>query len=485
VTNSQAHRSRAEYHAILVPVVAALILLALPAGLAGATLAPTLSATQSTWAYGAVKTVDFQGLSASGWQYSGNATYGYSVILNQTNTSATSFELTVNRTMGALFQVHYCSPNCKSPKYFGNVSDHVFETIQATANFTSAGTVDENGASVAAFALNNSQSHLRANVTESESSFLPGLLGLGATRSHYLGANVVASSKVEFTPGLGILPAALSNAQSWNSSAAFTAQADASYAYFVSTVGPLRSVQIGPVTGNYSVPTSGIVSLFGSYSPANSTVLGGIAYSEVTLRIVGPFAVREGFLLVPSSADLFAGGSSQPWGAQNGSASATMGFLDVRPNVGGHFGIGASQWVYGSSTLGPDSGLMGPGGAPELSTFAQPSTDAAPTTTVQGEPESVAGAQGQEGCLLAGSGCPSVTGPATSGLHQIVGLLAVGVLVIVVVSVVVLVVERRRMPPPAYPNAGLYPPGPVRPGARASPTSPPEPAEEDPLRNLW
>jgi hypothetical protein len=485
VTNTPTHRTSTRFITLVVPVLAALMVLSLPAGIASAAAAPAATAPQTIWAYGAVQTVDFHGTSSSGWEYSGNATYGYSVILNQTNTTASSFELTVNRTMGALFQVHYCYPNCNAPKFFGNISDHIYETDAAAANFTTAGVVYENGASVAAIALNNSQSHLRANLTETSSSYVPGLIGLPVARSHYLGVNVHAASSVDLTPGLGLLPISLTSAQSWNSSAAFRAQAAVTYAYYESSVGPLRSVQVGPVAGNFSVPSSGNVSLFGSYSPADTATLGGISYSEVALKVVGPFSVREGFILLPSSADLFGGGSGQPWGTQNGSASATMSYLDARLTVGGHLGIGASQWVYDSSTLGPSTTLASPGGPSKLSTFAQSATDAAPTTTIQGEPESVAGAQGQQSCLLSGAGCPANSSPGTTSLHGIVGLLAVGVVVIVVVSVIVLVTERRRMPPPAYPNAGLYPPGNTGAAPRPAPTNPPPPAEDDPLRNLW
>jgi len=461
------------------------MVLAVPAAFMGAASASSPSATPLTiWAYGAVKTVTFQGDSSTGWQYSGNATYGYSVILNQTNTTGSDFQLTVNRTMGAMFQVHYCYPNCNSPKYYGNVSDHIYETVDAAANFTGAGFVYENGAAVAAIALNNSQSHLRANLTESSNTYIPGLGGLVAPRSHYLGVNVVASSTVEFTPGLGILPVNLSSTQSWNSSAGFVAQAAASYAYFLSSAGPFHSAHVGPVSGNLSVPASGNVSLFGSYSPVNTTVLGGIAYPEVALKIVGPFSVREGFILLPNSANLFGGASDQPWGAQNGSASASMSYLDARASLGGHLGIGASQWVYDSSTLGPSSAVPETSGPADISSFAQPATDAAPTTTVQGQPESVAGALGQQACLLTGSGCPAGNSLPGTGLHGIVGLLAIGVVLIVVVLVIALVAERRRMPPPTYPNAALYPPGNVRPTSRAPPT-PAEPAEDDPLRNLW
>ncbi|MGA8276320.1 MAG: hypothetical protein WB852_08530 [Thermoplasmata archaeon] len=468
-------------------ILAILMALVIPAGLAGAVPVPASSTPQTIWAYGAVKTVNFQGTSQTGWEYSGNATYGFSVILNQTNTSANGFELTVNRTMGALFQVHYCYPSCQSPRYFGNVSDHVYETVVASANLTSAGAVDENGTAVPAIALNNSQSHLRANATEVSNSYLPLslLVSTPVARSHYLGANVVASSTVDLSPGLGILPVDLSAAQSWNSTSQFTSLTAASYLYYESRTGPLGTSVVGPLLGDFSVPASGNVSLYGSTSPAHSINLGGVAYPEVSLKVVGPFAMREGFILLPATADLF-GGGALPWTAQqNGTATATMSYLDARASQGGHLGIGASEWVYDSSTLGPASTVAGLSGVTQLASSSTDTPDAAPPTTVQGSPESVPTAASQQNCLLTGGGCPAGNSLGGSGFRGLVGLLGVGVILVVVIAVVLLVAERRRMPPPTYPNAALYPPGNSRPGARAPSGPPPPPAEDDPLRNLW
>jgi hypothetical protein len=466
-------------------LLAALMLLVLPAGQVGASASPSGTAPQTIWAYGAVRTLDFHGNAHNGWEYDGNATYGYSVILNQTNTSATSFDLNVNRTMGALFQVHYCFPRCQAGIYFGNVSAHVYETVAASANFTTVGRVNENGTAVVAIALDNSESRMLANVTERASSYLPGDLGQAAPRSAYLGAQIAASSSVTFTPGLGILPIDLSSAQEWNSSAGFAAQASASYAWYANVTGPHGSVQHGPNTGNLSVPLHGNVSLSGSYSPSNTVVLGGVAYPEISLKVVGPFVVREGFLLVPSIVDLF-GGTSVPWGQQNSSATAAMSYLDARSSEGGHFGVGASQWVYDSSTAGPGAAVSGWTGVAEVSPNGATGPDSAPPTTVQGGPETVGSAQSQQTCLLTGSGCPSGGGPGGPTLRGLAGLLGLGVVVIVVVAVIVLVAERRRMPPPVYPNAALYPPGASRPGAKGSPPpNPAPPVEEDPLRNLW
>jgi hypothetical protein len=459
------------------------MVLVIPVGLTAASPAPAATASQTVWAYGAVRTLDFSGVAHNGWEYSGSATYGFSVVLNQTNTSATTFELTVNRTMGALFQVQYCYPSCHSPRYFGNLSDHVYETVSATANFTTQGAVDELGAEVGAIALNNSQSHLLANVTESASSYVPNA-GVTAPRSLLLDAQVVASSAVLFTPGLGVLPTNLTTAQSWNSTSNFTAHAGASYQSLKELKGPLGSVH-QTSNGSIQIPASGTVTLSGSFSPNDTVDLGGASYPEIALQVHGPFAVREGFILVPSAIDLFNGGSAPGPAGQNGSASAAMSWLDARASASGHVGIAASEWVYDSTTRGPSSGLPGVSGPAELSASATNGSDAAPTTTVQGEPESVGTAQSQQTCLLTDVGCPSGTAPTGFSLRGIAGLLGVAVVVIVVVAAVALVAERCRMPPPAYPNAALYPPGAARPVGRVVTSKPPPPVEDDPLRHLW
>lgn len=483
MTSSRSASRHGLFPVLAAAMVGLLVVLALPGGMAENSPSPAVPAPGTLWAYGAVETVSLQGTS-HGWQYSGSAVYGFSVILNQTNTTTTSIELAVNRTMGVLFQVHYCYPDCSSPTYFGNESYHVYETVDATANLSTTGTVYENDTPVAALSLLNSGANLRANVTETGSSYLRigGVLG---TRSHYLSANVVASSTVYLSPGLGLFPTTLNSAQSWNSSSQFSSRATADYAYYEAASGPRGAIHFGPFNGNFSVPANGTVGLNGSYSPTRTVNLGGVTFPEVALRVVGPFSVREGFILLPSAADLF-GGGNPPWSAQqNGSASAAMSYLDARATEGDHLGIGASQWVYDSTMANPSGSATALSGNSQLAAASTGISDSAPSTTVQGVPEPLATAQSQQGCLLTGSNCPSGGSSGTAGFHGLAGLVAVGVVVIVVVAAVVLIAERRRMPPPAYPNAALYPPGNVRPGSRAPSGPNPPPPEDDPLRNLW
>lgn len=448
--------------------------------------------TPQTWAYGYVKTVSVGPLKASdGWVYEGNATVGYSVTLGQANTNSTTFELSVERTMGVLFFVEFCTPSCSSPASFANLSYHAWEVTDTWANFTTQGTVTENGASVAALALLNTSSTVRANVTESAHSALPSgdvgaLRGL-VDRSKYLSAEVSSASNVTFATPLGLLPLSLATAQSWTSTSAFNASGRASYSYYYHLAGPQSNKTVGPDSGQFTVSPSGEVTVEGAYSPHDSVTFSGVTYPAVELTFSGPFSVREGFILIPASVDLF-DASNAPWAAvQNGTSVVTMSYLDADASVGGHVGIAASSWLYSlSATNSADTTIAaGTGLMPASVATANPVT----ATSIQGTPQTVAQAQASGQCLTAGVGCPAVSSASTArGLFTEAATVGV-VVAVVAVIVIVLVAERRRVPPPVYPNATLYPPGPQasapsRPSARPGETPPP-PAEEDPLDHLW
>jgi hypothetical protein len=454
---------------------------------------PATGASQTVWAYGIVKSVSVGPQRAlDGWTYQGSATVGYSVILNQTNTSSSTFELSVQRTMGVLFFVEYCLPSCSSPREFSNLTFHAWETVTSSANFTTSGTVLENGGPVPAIALLDTSSQSRANVTEASHSLLPGVGPLPgantAERSKYLSANVLSASSVRFGSPLGIIPLDLASAQQWSSNASFNATGTADFSYYAHSQGPVENSTLGPASGHYSISPSGNVTLEGLYSPSDTVTFGGVTYPALQITIIGPFSVREGFILIPSQADLF-GSTSQPWSAsQNGTSSVSMSALDARASVGGHLGIAASSWFFDLASANPADVVGGTGGLTPASTSA---TNPVSSESIQGQPQSVSQATGSSQCLTTGSGCPASGGGGGPNLHNLfVAAIGGAVVVVVAVLAIVLVTERRRMPPPAYPNANLYPPGAARsppgssgfraPGAPATP-----PAEEDPLDHLW
>jgi hypothetical protein len=465
--------------AIVAVTMALLMVFVLPAGAAAAS-APDLTPGPSytLWAYGVVRTVDFSGSSSDRYEYQGSATYGYSVILNQTNLSSSTFELSANRTMGALLSVEYCTPSCKNPTATATIAHHAWEAVDAWANFTTLGNVSEDGQNVSAIALLNSHSTLAASLTDSAQ---------GPLRSSYVSANVSAAAAVDFGSPLGLLPTNLTAPQSWSSASTFSASGNYTINYAYRYSGPRGSTSIGPATLSGEVSRTGNVTVSGSSTGASKTVeLGGSHYLNVSLDVAGPFSVREGFILVPDQGDLFSTASVAPISSnETGATSVQMTSLYVGMNQGGHLGIDGSEWVYSASALNPSVTAVAPaaGGVTELAA----GSDNVGSTPVQGVPISVDQAQGYQGCLLNGAACPS------SGTRALVPYLTLGVIALVVVSVVAVVAlgERRRIPPPAYPNAKLYPPGGPPPakslpsGAPSVARRAPPPAEDDPLSNLW
>ncbi len=448
----------------------------LPAVAAGSpTPSLTPGPTYTVWAYGAVRTVDFSGPATSDYDYMGSATYGYAVILNQTNLTSSTFELFANRTMAVDLSIEYCSPNCKKPTLTATVSHDVWEAVDSWANFTTNASVIQSGANASAVGLLNSH-------TEVHGSLLDEAQGL--VRDSVLSANVSADASVTFSPALGLLPNDLSAPSSWTSSSAFSASGDYLIGYHYHFVGPHATINIGPTTTSGSVSGTGNVSVSGSVSSGapSSIDLGGVPYVNVSLSVVGPFEAREGFILVPDTVDLFGSSASSAWSAnETGGATASMSSLDVRPG-GAHLGIGGSEWLFTSMALNPSVTSLAPEG-PGVTEIAAGANDVG-TTPVQGVPMAVGQAQSDQGCLISGGTCASPAGKGPAPVF-LLGLLGAAVLAAVLV---VAVTERRRMPPPVYPNATLYPPGasaPAKDTATTGPVRRPAPAEDDPLSNLW
>jgi hypothetical protein len=469
----------------IVSVSAAVLMVCSVPAFAAAEGIPTLApgSPHTVWAYGAARNVSFQGIGHSGWAYSGTALFGYSVILHQTNTSATSFELSVNRTMGAKLSVGYCPVTCKGTTPTVTLSYHEWEATNEWANFTTAGTVYENGAPVAAVALNNSHTTVAGSLFDTAKWPL---------RHSLLAINVTSSSTVNFTTPLGLLPDNLATGESWNDSSDYTASGGFLLSYFYNYTGALGGhAQVGPGTVPGLVTSTGSVAVVGS-SGIGTTSLGGSSYNNVSLTVLGPFAVREGFILVPSQANVFGGlASGTPTSNATGGANAEMTAVYAEPLVGGHLGIIGSAWTFESSASNPQVSALVPGssGVAQLGSVDQVSTgaDQLGSTSVEGVPMNVDSAQTQQGCLIAGD-CQTASGSPARPLTGLIAVLVVST--VVVVAIVSVVATRRRVPPPANLNAGLYPPivrigGSAPPPATAGNPPPPPPAEEDPLAHLW
>ena len=487
------NRPAARASAVVAVLVVPLMVFVVPAGVAGAASLSPASSSSTSWAYGAVKNVSFAGTTETGWTWSLSATYGYTVVLNEPNPGANPFEVTVNRTMGISFSYVACRPSCSDP-YIGKgtVDYRAVETSNSFANFTNSGTVYEGATPVAALALENSSSISSSNLTISAALFA----GRGLVNwSAYFSVATHNIANVSFTTPLGLIPTNLSAPQSWNATAGFSAVGETTYRYYAAVTKATGTTQYGPNSGSLTLARAGVVSVLGSYA-GSSIAFNGVSYPVLALQVIGPFSVREGFILLPADGDLFAGATAAtPWSPEQSSvATAGISNLDARSSEGGHLGITASSWVYQSSSLNPGDSTGGPpmpavaGGA---SPTATPSANAnASAVTVQGAPLELASVGPINHCLESGIGCPS--NGSGSPLRPLAGILGLGIVVVAVAAVVgaALVVERRRVPAPVYPNANLYPPGAAgsstlgRP-ARAPGAPPSTPSEDDPLNHLW
>jgi hypothetical protein len=474
---------------ILSVSAAVLIVCSVPA-VAAAEGAPTLTpgSPYTVWAYGAERTVTIGGTGHSGWAYEGSATYGYSVILNQTNLTATTFELAANRTMGATISVGYCATTCKkSVAPTVSLSYHEWEATDEWANFTTDGTVYEHGVPVTAIALLNSHSTVAGSLFDTAKWPL---------RSALLAINVSASASVTFATPLGLLPDNLTGGAQWNDSSDFSASGEWALSYFYNYTGPLGGhLALGPQTITNTVAATGEVGVEGMAGPTTVS-LGGSSYQNVSLGVQGPFTLREGFILVPTEIDLFGNGSTStgaPSGNATGGSAAEMTSVYARPLVGGHLGVGGSEWVFLSTASNPQVATLTPtsSGEDQLGSVDPAATgaDQVGSTPVQGVPLAVGSAKGLQDCLVTGSGCPSTHGPQPLG--GFLGVVVVGIVVAAVLASVAVVAQRRRIPASPNPNLGLYPPvvrmpgSGIAPGSSGSNPPPPPPPEDDPLAHLW
>ncbi len=443
--------------------------------LVAAAAEPAGSSGSVAWAWGGVRAVAFSGAAGS-YTYQGTAVFGVTVVVNQTNLSATTYSLNVTRTIGAILNVTFCAPNCRHPVGVATLAYHKWEVASVVSTLTTAGSVTGSSGSEAAIALNNSSGSVSAHVRESAMYRHLGVAEL----EHNLSANLSAKWELNLTPGLGLIPLNLSANSSWTSSSSYTLVGSAMWNYTEVIAGPLALEPVNvTVPGNATLNASGEVDLAGSYSGAGVT-FGHVSYPAVNVTITSAegFTLREGFLLLPAPADLF-GTAAPAWSAsETGSATATSSTVEVAAHLrsGDHLGFVASGLVFRSnaSNLAAGSGGAVAAAAPAAS---------GNSTFVQASPESVSQATSGGNCLSSGLGCPSVGAPPRGLLGAAIVIGAVAVASIVAVA---LVVDRRRLPPPPYPHASLYPPGAGFPGTAPSPPSPPPPApDDDPLGHLW
>ncbi len=462
-----------------VSVAVSFLTVCVPAvGSASAATSDAATATAS-WAYGAIHTGGGSGVEGA-YTFTSSETVGYAVVLNETQPSPGNYTIAANRTMGVLLSVEFCRPSCAHAVVTASELYHVWESIRATVDLTTDGTVTVGTTPTPALALASTSVAVTTGLVESVKVVDNGTV----LRSHNLTVALNASTSTTFTPALGLVPLRITGPNTyWNATSAFVTTGSASWSVvYASLFGGSFSKN-----GTLVVTPSGAVTLSGSF--LGPTIrLGGTTYDQLGLSLVGPFALREGFLLIPDNANLLINGAPD-WLSElvsvNGSANYSQERVDVAsaPTSGPHLGFGGSYVLWTSASANPALASALPAAEPAPAAAAQPSA-ASNATYVQSEPQTVPQAESYQHCLVSGVGCPVASSP-----RGIFGFLVVaGVVAVAALLAGVVVVERRRVPPPNYPNAALYPPGSPS-GAPASalrPRTPPSPpAEDDPLGNLW
>lgn len=452
----------------------------------GAAAASGAGAGAASWAFGAHTNSTASGTgSGGGYVYAFHAFFGWDTVLTQTNTSAATFQLEVQRTMATDFSVSECRPTCAAPLGNLSIGFHAWETTTGFGNFTSAGTVFEGGTAVPAYAIADGSYSVRANVTAWGNSTYHGMLNL-LHATYYSSVAAQAHSSVTFDPALGLYPTSPQVGATWNASSAYLSNGAWAWSYSIA------QVRMNGLAAHYANNSSGSLAGHGNVSISGGDdgtlgLDGGLLTHAVRLATDAdfPFHLHDGVLFVPAPTDVF-GASGQGWQApQPGNATAATAGLNVGPSPGGHFSLYASAMSYAPSSTST---------APS-STTALTSADGPAPTTVQAQPEAVGTAQQNMNCLTAGT-C-SGQGTPTGGPSGFVRILVIGLVVLAGVGAVAAVIARRReVPPPSHPNARLYPPTeggrspsaptPAVPAARG-PTGarPPVEGEPDPLGHLW
>ncbi len=462
---------------------------ALPATTASARAEGTAAHSPEGWAYGRVVKIQFapRGYDDHGVRLQGQIVEGYSVILNQTNTS-TGFQLEVTRTDGISVNLTFCpGVNCTTP--VANFTFRAWERSVTFGNFTTNGTVTSlpSGLPVSAVALINSTGSYRGSISQELLIDHHGLL-LNQSLSASLQGNLSAA----FNPPIGLYPTNLSATPHWVSQSNYTAS--------------------GAWTGNFSSQASLNGTLLHSHSQNLSGSINRTGTLTLRGAVVGPpvqvanqtaerillqpegssqFEIGDGFILLPREANLM-GQMAKPWGPfALGAAWSRLSDLEVATHGAhlGHVGLLGSAWVYNLDSTNPlraGTSLM-PTAASNVTTTS--STLNVTQNPVQSQPETVPQAESSSACLQKGA-CTTATvvspfGPGGSSALSLGPILGIALTASAAIALGALVAARRRPPRTSTsPRSEAYTP---RAAPDSRPSAPDEmgPQGEDPLRNLW
>jgi hypothetical protein len=414
------------------PALIAVVLLLVP-GVVSA--APTGSGAPvvpgpAQWAYAVQKNVSFS-VSNNGTTYAVTGSIAYAVVFTQTNTSNTTFQLEVQRTLGFDLTANFATTGISA-----TLSAKGLENISGFANFTTNGTVYVGGVATSAIAVVD-QSHTSSASLQQSSSVTLGRRTASAT----LNAELSSVGSTTFTPALGIVPNNVAVGQSWNASTTIAHKG------LITGSDNWTRTRFGSATfsGNGSLSANPTITAPETISGSDLgyvTLANGLSGQAINLTTTGPIQPRDGVLWTPSGADLF---------HNNRLANCAFGLLGIGtealdwvPHARGHLGFDGSSTGF---TPSPDANSVagqplasGSVSATTGSPAASPS--AAPAQQVQAEPVGVPQAQALANCLAAGQGSCS-TGSSVHNL-PIAEIAVAGVAVGLVAILGAVALARRQ-----------------------------------------
>ncbi|MCI4317339.1 MAG: hypothetical protein L3J96_02265, partial [Thermoplasmata archaeon] len=324
-----------------------LLLLPTPMALATPPRAnPRALGSATEWAYGGNRSFDLSTPARNG-TLSLASHFGYQVLLNASAGAPGVTQMEVQRTMGAVSRIAYCVASCTAPSLSATIEYHAVERLTGFANVTNTSSVRVNGSAVPAFGIINSSSTFQDSIYENDS-----VSYRGRTSSASLSLKVTGGVTAGFSPALGLIPLRRTPGMQWTSNATFVGQGSwgSTSAFHRSSL--LGVVSSGGNTLNFAANRSGLVGVNGR-ELGGLVLRGGTVVQVLDLSLIGPFAVREGFLLLPASADVFHG--TAPPNSPSGNASVVEAptSLDYSPLVGGPIGLVASAATFTSQSSDP------------------------------------------------------------------------------------------------------------------------------------
>jgi hypothetical protein len=442
--------------------VAVLVSLAvLPIFVGGASAAPApltvANSPPNHWAYGGVgwsnKTL-IVGSDKLTW----SASFGWTAIFTETNTSATTVQIEEQRTVGIHLTATFANPTASAKYTF-----HGYEVDIAFANLTDAATVYVAGTPVAALGIINDSTSITGGINESIT-----VTSQGTTKSASLAVAGWAHTSAQFTPALGLLPRNLTGVTMWNSTSTIYPKAEWNITYSWTDNGFYGATGSGTRYADGTISRPGPVNLTGfdvTRTYATPVFADHVPRVAIILIVQGPLGSYDAFVLVPRAFDLF-GTEVHPYDSNAlGSASISAQTLFVSSGAYGPT-VTAGATTFGAGTTAIST-------LTSSSTGVAPAATLSPGMTVTGAPISLAEATSVNDQLIGRStGAANVPAFGAGALA-----LAAALVVAVVVGMLALVKWRshERHPTRADP-AGPYGSG----GSDGAPSTVPAPVAPTP-----